>query len=149
MTENNATNAARWQVYTIIGCMATKKVASKVTLSAIAPVIVVVCWYLVLGPFQAKILPSIIALLCIAALTIINAFWRILPNEGRDYLDMIEEVFGPLTRKEVWNWWRDMAQQVVSQTPYRRESNPLPILDVEAIATKVGEYSKATADQCE
>lgn len=150
MFEKHAAKSERWQVYTLIGCMATKKFASKLTVSAIAPVIVVVCWYLMLGPFTAKVLSGIMALLCIAALTAVNALWRILPNEGREYLEMIEEVFGPLTRAEVWNWWRDMTQQMVSQTPYRRKSNPLPTLDVEAIAKQVGEYHfDSAASHCE
>jgi hypothetical protein len=140
MLEKDATKVNRWQVYTVIGFIATKEFASKLTVSAITPVILVVCWYLMLGPFfPAKVLSGIIALLSIAALTAVNALWRILPNEGREYLDMIEDVYGPRTRAEVWNWWRNMTQQVVSQTPYRRKSNPIPSLDVEAIAKQVGE----------
>lgn len=140
MLEKHATKIDRWKVNTVIGCMASRRFATKLTLAAIVPVIVIACWYWMLGPYPDKALSGIIALLCIAALTAVNALWRILPNEGREYLDMIEEAFGPLTRAEVWNWWFDMTQKVVSQTPHRRNSNPLPTLDVEAIAKQVGEH---------
>ena len=140
MFENHATKIERWKVCTFIGCMATKKLFMKLGLSAIAPVGVVVCWYFALGPFEEKIMPGIIALLCIATLTAINAMWRILPELGRDYLNMIENLYGPLTRAEVWKWWLNLTEQSGGQTQYRRQSNPVPTLDVEAIAKQVGEF---------
>ena len=60
----------------------------KLGLSAIAPVGVVACWYFALGPFEEKVMSGIIALLCIATLTAINAMWRILSELGREYLNM-------------------------------------------------------------
>lgn len=126
MHENHASKVERWLHYTVIGCFATKTLFSKITLAGIAPVMAVASGFLILGPFESRVLPYVIAVFCILALTAVNAFWRVLPNEGRRYLDMIEDVFGPLTRAEVWKWW----QQVEKHSK----------LDVEAIAKEVGEY---------